>query len=103
MLIMILIDTWHVSRLRMIEAWLVQYQRRGINVDGSKPLTGLIVLSIGGFCFGMLTPLFFIATSALPTTDYWRILPEGCAPLTLQLCCLINRMLAVRWRTALWT
>ncbi|KAK9914973.1 hypothetical protein WJX75_003193 [Coccomyxa subellipsoidea] len=61
----------------------VQYQRRGINVDGSKPLTGLIVLSIGGFCFGMLTPLFFIATSALPTTDYWRILPEGVPPLTV--------------------
>lgn len=54
--------------------------QRGINIDGSKPLTGLIVLTIGGFCFGMLTPLFFIATSALPTTDHWRILPEGCAP-----------------------
>ncbi|EIE22246.1 fatty acid elongase 3-ketoacyl-CoA synthase 1 [Coccomyxa subellipsoidea C-169] len=61
----------------------VQYMQRGINIDGSKPLTGLIVLTIGGFCFGMLTPLFFIATSALPTTDHWRILPEGVPPLTV--------------------
>lgn len=64
----------------ILKGLLLQYFKRGINVDGSKPLTGLIVLSIGGFCFGMLTPLFFIATSALPTTDHWRILPEGCGP-----------------------
>ena len=43
----------------------------------SKPLAGVIVLSLGGLCFGLLTPLFFIATSSLPTTDHWRILPEG--------------------------
>ncbi|BDA43213.1 Ureide permease 1 [Coccomyxa sp. Obi] len=61
----------------------MQYCKRGIDLDSSKPLTGVIVLTLGGFCFGMLTPLFFIATSALPTTDYWRILPEGVPPLTV--------------------
>lgn len=59
-------------------------------MENTKPLAGLIVLTVGGFCFGMLTPLFFIATSALPTTDYWRILPDGCGltrvVLSLQCC-----------------
>lgn len=50
-------------------------------MDENKPITGLIVLTVGGFCFGMLTPLFFIATSSLPTTDRWRILADGCASL----------------------
>jgi hypothetical protein len=55
----------------------LQYCARGISVDDKKPLTGLAVLTLGGFCFGLLTPLFFIATSALATTEGWRILPDG--------------------------
>lgn len=55
----------------------MQYCKRGIDLDCSKPLTGVIVLTIGGFCFGLLTPLFFMATSALPTMEYWRVLPDG--------------------------
>ena len=57
--------------------WCVQNCVRAIEVTNSKPLAGVIVLSLGGLCFGLLTPLFFIATSSLPTTDHWRILSEG--------------------------
>lgn len=55
----------------------LQYCVRAIDVTNCKPLAGLIVLTVGGLCFGLLTPLFFIATSSLPTTDHWRILSEG--------------------------
>lgn len=55
----------------------LQYCVRGIEVTNSKPLAGVIVLTLGGLCFGLLTPLFFIATSSLPTTERWRILPAG--------------------------
>ena len=54
-----------------------QYCVRAIDVTGSKPLAGLVVLTLGGLCFGVLTPLFFVATSSLPATDRWRILPDG--------------------------
>ena len=57
----------------------LQYCVRAIDVAASKPLAGLVVLTLGGLFFGVLTPLFFIATSSLPATDRWRILPDGCA------------------------
>ncbi len=66
-----------MSKALLTQGVAVQYCKRGIDVDCSKPLRGVIVLTLGGFCFGLLTPLFFIATSALPTTDYWRVLPDG--------------------------
>ena len=48
-------------------------------MDAGKPLLGLAVAGFGGVCFGLMTPLMFIATSALPTTSHWRVLPYGCA------------------------
>ena len=55
----------------------LQYCQRGIELDASKPLLGLAVACVGGVCFGLMTPLMFIATSALPTTSHWRVLPYG--------------------------
>lgn len=54
-----------------------QYSPRAINVEGGSPLTGLAVLGLGGTFFGLMSPFMFIATSALATTNYWRILPYG--------------------------
>ena len=56
---------------------MLQYCARGIELEENKPLIGIAVLTIGGVFFGLLTPLLFIATSALPTTQMWRILPDG--------------------------
>lgn len=56
-----------------------QYCQRGIETDAGSPWTGLAVISAGGVCFGLMSPFMFIATSALATTNGWRILPYGCA------------------------
>ena len=54
-----------------------QYSPRAITAEGCSPLTGLTVLGLGGAFFGLMSPFMFIATSALATTNYWRILPYG--------------------------
>ena len=57
----------------------MQYCQRGIELDAGRPVLGLAVAGCGGLCVGLMTPLMFIATSALPTTADWRVLPYGCA------------------------